>query len=148
MPLARMQDRSSCWPVGMQNSLVSASKIPTKRNLANLRTRTRNNKNSKRRIHRSSQKSPGLDQVPTKIGTKRMHPARKLLANIVANNVGTGPIKGLTDEKLIAEWHNWNNKIINATSWGAALGAAYELRTECARELRRRNIPIPTPMKA
>lgn len=72
-----------------------------------------------------------------------MHPARKLLADIVSHRVGTGPVKGLTDEKLLAEWHHWNNKIINAPSWGASLAAANEFRIECEREMRRREIPIP-----
>jgi len=53
-------------------------------------------------------------------------------------------IRDLTDDELLAEWHLWNDKIKNAKSWGAALAAANGFRHSCERQLRLRNIPIPT----
>lgn len=72
-----------------------------------------------------------------------MHPVRKLLSEITAHRVGTGPIKELTDSNLVFEWHYWTNKMAIAKSWGGAIAAAAEFRHECERELTHRNIPIP-----
>lgn len=52
-------------------------------------------------------------------------------------------IRDLTDDELLAEWHQWNDKIKNATGWGAAVGAADGFRRGCAQELRRRELPVP-----
>lgn len=53
------------------------------------------------------------------------------------------PLNHMTDAEVMTEWHKWNNKIVNSTSWGAALTAAGEFRKECASELRLRNILVP-----
>lgn len=52
-------------------------------------------------------------------------------------------IRDLSDDELLAEWHQWNDKIKNAPGWGAAVGAADEFRRTCAQELRRRELPVP-----
>jgi hypothetical protein len=56
-------------------------------------------------------------------------------------------IKDLSDEDLLKEWQTWDDKIIGAKSWGAAVGAALEFRQECEREMSRRNIPNPVTGK-
>lgn len=45
----------------------------------------------------------------------------------------------MTDAELVAERDHWDRIIANATGWGGGLGAANEFRTECERELRRRD---------
>lgn len=56
---------------------------------------------------------------------------------------GHGNLKDKTDEGVIAEYNHWIQEISNATSWGAALGAADEFRRAAKSELLRRNITIP-----
>jgi hypothetical protein len=51
-------------------------------------------------------------------------------------------IRDLTDVQLAAQWQNWNNKITNATNWGASLTAANEFRRECEREINERGIIV------
>lgn len=48
------------------------------------------------------------------------------------------PFREMTDDELQAEWQKWDDKISNATGWGAALSAADEFRTDAAREIQRR----------
>lgn len=61
------------------------------------------------------------------------------------SNPGAGvPIRELSDDVLVAEWRYWGGKIAGATRWGAAVGAADEFRRDCERELRRRELPVPT----
>lgn len=48
-------------------------------------------------------------------------------------------IKDLSDTELLEEWLMWDSKVKNATSWGAAVGAAAEFRKECSREIDKRN---------
>lgn len=49
-------------------------------------------------------------------------------------------IRDLTDQELRDEYKHWDDKIVNATGWGAALGAADEFRRECAAELHKRGL--------
>jgi hypothetical protein len=51
-----------------------------------------------------------------------------------------GPIRELSDTQLLEEWDYWDNKIRDATSWGASLAAADEFRRACEGEIRRRGI--------
>lgn len=53
-----------------------------------------------------------------------------------------GPISGLSNEALLEEWGYWNFTIRNAESWGARIGVADEFRTQCEREIARRNMRI------
>lgn len=46
--------------------------------------------------------------------------------------------KDMTLEELKAEYDYWDRKILAATQWGAALGAAAEFRDECAGWIARR----------
>ena len=52
----------------------------------------------------------------------------------------TQPYRNYPDDALLAEWRKWDAHVRDATSWGAALGAASEAREECSKELTRRNI--------
>lgn len=56
-------------------------------------------------------------------------------------------ISELTDEELEAEYKKWDEYISNATGWGAALTAADEFRTACAKEMlhRKVNRPVKVP---
>jgi hypothetical protein len=49
-------------------------------------------------------------------------------------------IKDQSDEELLKEYQYWNDKVKNATSWGAALTAADEFRRECYREINLRGL--------
>ncbi len=53
----------------------------------------------------------------------------------------------LTDTDLIEEWRKWDTEIANAKSWGAALAAANEFRTECEQEIARRGLDKPINSK-
>lgn len=53
------------------------------------------------------------------------------------------PIRDLTNDELLSEWHYWNDKIKNAKGWGAALAAANGFRTSCEVQLKIRKIAIP-----
>jgi hypothetical protein len=46
----------------------------------------------------------------------------------------------MTNEELKMEWKMWDEKIKNATSWGAALAAAVEFKKDCEREMRLRGV--------
>jgi hypothetical protein len=52
------------------------------------------------------------------------------------------PIPKLSDKALIDEYYHWNEKIKNATSWGAALAVADEFRKMCKSEMQRRGLPV------
>lgn len=52
-------------------------------------------------------------------------------------------IHDLSDVELLKEFHDWDNKIKNATNWGAALSVAHEFRRYSEIELCRRGIKIP-----
>ena len=56
---------------------------------------------------------------------------------------GKGSLYDKSDEGVIAEWYFWNDKVINARSWGAGLAAAAEFREDAERELRRRGLALP-----
>ncbi len=47
-------------------------------------------------------------------------------------------LKEMTDAELYAEWRRWDDKISNATGWGAALAAADEFRRAVSREIQLR----------
>lgn len=49
------------------------------------------------------------------------------------------PFREMTDSELHAEFEKQDRKIREATGWGAALAAASNSRSSCARELRRRD---------
>lgn len=51
-------------------------------------------------------------------------------------------LRELSDEELLKEWHYWDFKIRIAEQWGAAVAAANEFRTECQREIDRRNTNV------
>lgn len=51
--------------------------------------------------------------------------------------------KDLTNKQLLVEYKYWNNKVVNAISWGAALAAASEFRDECKREILLRGLALP-----
>lgn len=51
-------------------------------------------------------------------------------------------IRDLSDEALLHEWAQWDRKIRNASGWGAAIGAAIEFRSECTREIAKRNLRV------
>ncbi len=53
---------------------------------------------------------------------------------------GNGPIRTLTDGRLLEEWGYWNLTLRNCNAWGAAVGAAFEFRKECESEIVRRNM--------
>lgn len=46
--------------------------------------------------------------------------------------------KDMTLEELEAEHKYWDDKFVNATSWGGALTAADEFRRDCARHIKLR----------
>lgn len=48
------------------------------------------------------------------------------------------PLCDMTDAELRDERAHWNQLIVDATGWGAALAAAAEFRDDCDRELDRR----------
>jgi hypothetical protein len=52
------------------------------------------------------------------------------------------PLSELSDGELISEYNLWNNKVKNATAWGAALAAADEFRKECWHEMQRRGLEV------
>jgi hypothetical protein len=51
-------------------------------------------------------------------------------------------IRDLTNEQLIAEWKDWDDRIRNTKSWGAALAAANGFRKECQREINKRGLVV------
>ena len=53
------------------------------------------------------------------------------------------PFHEMTDDALLQEWRHWNEKIRNASGWGASLAAAAEFRADIARALARRGLPAP-----
>lgn len=46
--------------------------------------------------------------------------------------------RDMTDDELMAERAKWNQKVVDAPGWGAAVAAAAGFRAGCDRELARR----------
>jgi hypothetical protein len=48
----------------------------------------------------------------------------------------------LSDGELVSEYNLWNNKVKDATAWGAALAAADKFRKECWLEMQHRGLEV------
>ncbi|MBS9720213.1 MazG-like family protein [Tianweitania sp. BSSL-BM11] len=55
------------------------------------------------------------------------------------------PFREMTDEELAAERDRWDQKIKNASGWGAALAVADSFRRNCDRQIERRKRAHPAP---
>lgn len=53
------------------------------------------------------------------------------------------PFRDMTDDELLAEYIKWDEKIKNATGWGAAVGVAGGWRDACGRILAERGVKVP-----
>jgi len=51
-------------------------------------------------------------------------------------------IRDLSDEQIIKEYYHWDDKVRNATAWGAALAAANEFRRDCLMQIQLRGLNI------
>jgi hypothetical protein len=52
------------------------------------------------------------------------------------------PFRDMTDNELREEWKMWDEKVRNASGWGAAVAVANSFRKNCERELEHRGLPL------